>query len=29
MLSFYERRAEESAVGRKNAEPNVSNAVFL
>jgi hypothetical protein len=28
MLSFYERRAEECAVGRKNAEPSGWNAVF-
>jgi hypothetical protein len=29
MLSFYERRADDSAVGRKNAGLSVSNAVFL
>jgi hypothetical protein len=29
MLSFYERRAEDSAVGRKNAEPSGRNAAFL
>jgi hypothetical protein len=28
MLSFYERRAEESATEIKNAGPSVSNAVF-
>ncbi len=29
MLSFYERRAEDSAAGRKNAGPSGGNAVFL
>jgi hypothetical protein len=29
MLSFYERRAEGTAFGRKNAEPSGRNAVFL
>jgi hypothetical protein len=29
MLTFYERRAEDSVAGRKNAKPSLSNAVFL
>jgi hypothetical protein len=29
MLSFYERRTEDSTVGRKNAEPSGRNAFFL
>jgi hypothetical protein len=29
MLSFFERRAEDSAAGRKNAGPSGRNAAFL